>query len=753
MRMIYQDATKTPAERAQDLLSRMSLREKVGQLNQKLYGFAIYDKDGDAVHFRKEFTDEVEKYGGLGTLYGLYRADPWSQRDFTTGLVGEMQKKAYNQAQKYVIEHSRFGIPMLMSSECPHGHQALDGYLLPVNLAVGAAWNPELTERAYQVCGRQLRELGVDFALISMLDVLRDPRWGRSEECYSEDPTLAAALAKAAVRGCQSQGVEVVAKHFCAQGETTGGTNASAARIGERELREIHLPAMQACCEANVQGVMAAYNEIDGIYCHANRTLLQKILREELGFTGVVMADGVAIDRLNTLTGDFAASAALALNAGVQISLWDESFSHLEEAVERGLVEEAAIDQAVFAVLELKFRRGLFEHPYLEETAPTVFDYHQQPESLQLARESAVLLKNNGLLPMEDLQTKKIAVIGPQADGLYHQLGDYTPPVREGVTLLSALKEKLPGAEITYAPGCSICGDDESGIAEAVRIAGESDVVILAVGGSSSRFAGATFDSNGAAISDGGLQMDCGEGVDCTELSLPGVQEKLIAEVISLGKPTAAVVIAGRPYAIAPLLHGADALLYAFYPGPMGGQALCELLTGEYAPAGRLPCSLPKDAGRLPCYYNYKASYTPVEEPWLLPFGFGMTYTEFTCEGAALPRQGELSVLEGGGVLSVGVTIKNTGSRAAYAVPQLFVQELPSPALAKSGALPRVKELKAFAKVYLQPGESRECTLTLDKNALMRLDRNSRRALEQRRFRLLLEESGTLWASEELSLQ
>lgn len=749
--MIYQDQTRSPKDRAEDLLSRMTLREKVGQLNQRLYGFSAYEKEGQALRLTREFTEEVKYWGGLGVLYGLYRADPWSKRDFTTGLSGVEMKRAYNLAQRYVIEHSRFGVPMLTSSECPHGHQALDGYLLPVNLALGAAWNPALTERAYEVCGAQLRELGVDFALVSMLDVLRDPRWGRSEECYSEDPALSAALAKAAVTGCQKQGVAVVAKHFCAQGETTGGINASAARIGERELREIHLPPMKACCEAGVQGVMAAYNEIDGVFCHMNRRLLQTILRDELGFTGVVMADGVAIDRLNLLTGDFAASAALALDAGVEISLWDTAFSKLEEAVRRGLTTEAQIDRAALRVLELKFARGLFERPYLDECPPKVFSYQNHPESLELARQSPVLLKNNGLLPLTEIKGKKIAVIGPHADGLYHQLGDYTPPMRPGagVTLLSALRERLGEKAVRFEPGCTVCGMDESGIAAAVRAAEESDLVVLAVGGSSSRFAGAKFDTNGAAIVEDEVQMDCGEGVDSPSLRLPGVQNELIRAVLEVQKPVAAIVVAGRPYAVPELLAGADALFYAFYPGPMGGQALAELLLGDRSPAGRLPASLPKGAGQLPCYYNYKASYSPAEPPWLLPFGYGLAYTTFACRAALLPQTASMDELSRGRSIEIRFTAENTGRMAAYAVPQLFVQEEASP---HARATPRVKELKAFTKVWLEPGEARDCVLTLDGGALSRWDGQGSATLSPRRFRLLLEEGGACWASGTLSL-
>ena len=548
--MLFQDKNRTPRERAEDLLSRLTLREKVGQLNQRLYGFSSYERKGEEILLSQELQDEVERWGGLGVLYGLYRADPWSQKDFRNGLYGVYAKRAYNQVQRYVMEHSRFGIPVLMSSECPHGHQALDGYLLPVNLGVGAAWNPDLTREAYGVCGKQLKELGVHYSLMSMLDVLRDPRWGRSEECYGEDPVLCARLAKAAVEGCQGAGVPVVAKHFCAQGETTGGVNASAARIGERELREIHLPPMQACCDAGVQGVMAAYNEIDGVYCHGNPWLLKTVLREEMGFAGAVMADGCALDRLDNLTGSSPASGALGLSSGVDISLWDQAFAHLEEAVEQGLVSQEAVDQAALRVLEQKFALGLFDHPYLDETEPENFKVGDYPQSLELARQGAVLLKNEGLLPLQ-AKGKKIALIGPNAHELYNQLGDYTPqqPEGAGVTLLEGLQALL-GEQIPYALGCPVCGADDSGIPQAVELAKESDLVILAVGGSSSRFAGAAFDTNGAAILDGPVQMDCGEGVDCSTLRLPGCQEELCRQVLATGTPVAAVVIAGRPYAI-----------------------------------------------------------------------------------------------------------------------------------------------------------------------------------------------------------
>ena len=397
----YQNTALSPEERAKDLLGRMTLKEKVGQLNQRLYGFRIYERQGEEFTLTDEFKEEVERMGGLGVLYGLYRADPWADKDEKTGIVPELSAKAYNMVQHYVMEHSRLGIPMMMSSECPHGHQALGGGLLPVNLAAGATFDPALLSEGYKACGKQLKSGHVELALMSALDMARDPRWGRSEECYSEDPCLAAAMAKAAVTGMQSTGVGSVAKHFCAQGETTGGVNASAARIGERELREIHFPSAKACCEAGVEGIMAAYNEIDGVYCHRNAWLLRDVLRGEMGFDGIVMADGLAVDFLKNTEGDTLHAAVAARKAGVDVSLWDEAFGRLGEAVDQGLLEESQIDEAVLRVLKLKFEKGLFEHPYMEENMLSPEEAGIPEVSLALARESAVLL--NGIYAVGDV--------------------------------------------------------------------------------------------------------------------------------------------------------------------------------------------------------------------------------------------------------------------------------------------------------------------------------------------------------------
>lgn len=745
----FRDSTLSPAERAADLLARMTIREKVGQLNQKLFGFKSYERHSDTVELSTSFKEEVKKWSGLGVLYGLYRADPWADKNFSTGLTGTTAVKAYNMAQKYVMEHSRFGIPMLLSTECPHGHQALDGYLLPTNLAMGAAWNPALIEDGFSVVGKQLKEMGVDLALISMLDVLRDPRWGRSEECYSEDPYLCARNAEAAVRGCVSQGVEALAKHFCAQGETTGGVNASAARIGERELREIHFPPMAAAAKAGAKGVMAAYNEIDGIPCHSNAWLLQDVLRGEMGFEGIVMADGCAIDRLDMLTnGDNAENGAYALTAGVDVSLWDNGFSHLEEAVERGLISETLLDRSVLRILEMKFARGLFEHPYLEEKPLTAFTAEQYPQSLEIARQSVVLLKNDGILPHHMRQPIRIAVIGPNADSIYQQLGDYTPPLREGegITVLQAL-QNIPDrvSDIHFAPGCTICGEETDGIQEAAKLAADSDLVFLVLGGSSSRFEGANFDVNGAAIVGSKLQMDCGEGVDTASLELPGRQNELAEAVFAAGTPVVSILISGRPHAVEQIAEKSRAVLWAFYPGPWGGQAIAEIITGQINPSGCMPVSVPRTTGQIPAYYNARASYDKmryhdVTNTPLYPFGFGMHYTTFAVDTVACETEISCDALRSGKHITLRCTVTNTGDRAGYATLQLYIQGL-------SGSIVRrVRELKAFEKIWLQIGEKKTVELTLDLHALGVWTRSMHFDAEPGTVRLYLEESGTpMW--------
>ncbi len=708
----YKNPALSPEVRAEDLLSRMTLREKIGQLTQRLYGFGIYRREGDEILFDDEFRAEVQRYSGIGTIYGLHRADPWSAKDFETGLTGSLAVKARNQLQKYVIEHSRLGIPALLSSECPHGHQALDGYLLPVNLAAGCTFEPALLEEAAKVSGQQLKAMGVDLSLVSCLDILRDPRWGRSEECFSEDPFLASRMAKAVVRGIQSQGVDVTAKHLCAQGETTGGVNASAARIGPRELREIHLPPVKACVEAGVSGFMAAYNEIDGIYCHANRALLTDLLRGEYGFEGFVMSDGVAIDQLDAVTGDRCASGALALNAGVDMGLWDTGFAMLEEAVQRELVEESRIDEACKRILSVKFRRGLFENPYLPENDDYCkYNYVNYPQVKSLAEQSLVLLKNQDILPLNKAKPLRLGLFGPNADAIYNQLGDYTPPVRPetGITPLRGLRELLAGTgvELSYHPGCTMF-DPAARLTELMEVAKNCDVMVACVGGSSSRFAAAgEFDSNGAMKNQNAITMDCGENVDDHLLSLPGRQLELLQFLRATGKTVITVLIGGRPYEMHGIEICSDAIIQAFYPGLTGGEAIAKLIFGDIEPAGRLSVTLPDHVGQLPVAYNAKDSYRYCayyrgQKP-RYTFGSGLTYTRFGYE------------LVSADSTNLTVRVTNTGSRSGWAVPQLYLHRT-------QGVVTSRTALWAVAKRLLAPGEIWETTLPIPAEALMQWD-------------------------------
>lgn len=710
------------AAKAKELLAQMTLTEKVGQVNQKLYGFWCYEKKNGEFELSEEFCKEVDKYSGLGILYGLYRADPWSGRSYENGLWGAEAIRVYNKMQRYVMEHSRLGIPMLLSTECPHGHQALGGYLLPVNLGTGATFDPELYERACRVCARQVKDMGVDLALVSMLDILRDPRWGRSEECYGEDPCLSARMAAAGVRGFQGEGVTVVAKHFAAQGETTGGINASAARIGERELREIHLPAAKACCEEHVGGIMAAYNEIDGVYCHGNPHLLKEILRGEMSFDGIVMADGIAIDQLAAVTGDKLHAGARALNSGVDAGLWDEGFGLLEEAVKTGLTDEEQLDRAVLAVLTEKYARGLFDEPFLEETIEE-YTSQQYPESLQLARESVVLLENKifdgkeSILPLKNVS--KIAVVGPHADEIYDMLGDYSPALRkgEGCTILNGIRNFFDG-EVLYARGSDILTGTSEEVEEAKKVAEACDVIVLTIGGSSSRFGKVSFDANGAAKSGSEVSMDCGEGVDCSTLEISPAQRRLAQAMYESGKPVVTIVVSGRPMILTEDARRSAALLQSFYPGPEGGRALAEILFGIVNPSGVLPASLPVSPGQLPVYYNPKASYRTWQyydgnhEP-LYPFGYGMSYTDFSCTNIETKVfASEARVLNAMDLrekaTEISFELQNTGERDGDAVVLLYIQG------SGNSVVRRVKELKDFRRVSLKAGERKTVSLSLN---------------------------------------
>ncbi|MGW2637104.1 glycoside hydrolase family 3 N-terminal domain-containing protein [Streptomyces sp. NPDC001348] len=681
----------------------MTLREKVGQLNQRMYGWHAYRRTpGGDFELTDALHAETERFAGLGALYGLLRADAWSGVDHTTGAGAEHGADLADMVQRHVLGRSRLGIPALFVEEVPHGHLALDGTVLPVNLAVGATWDPELYERAAAHAAAELRSRGGHLALVSALDIARDPRWGRTEECFGEDPYLAARLTQALVRGMQGapgdrfaeDKAPVVLKHFAGQGATVGGRNSAESELGWRELHEIHLPAARAGVRAGAAAVMAAYNEVDGLPCSGNRALLTGLLRQDWGFEGLVMADGLAVDRLARITGDKVSAGALALNAGVDLSLWDEGFTHLQEAVERGLVGEKALDAAVARVLRLKFRLGLFDRQGPTPSAPA----GGRELSTALARAAVTLLRNDGRTLPVRADVSRIAVLGPQADTTAHQSGDYTAPQRPGTgsSVLDALHRLAPpGVGIRHARGCALTGDDRSGIPEAAAAAAACDLAVVVLGGSSARTPDTGFAANGAALTDV-RELTCGEGADLAGLGLGAAQYALLDAVVATGTPTAVVLIQGRPHVVP---DTAAAVLTAWYPGPWGGEAIAEVLLGLAEPAGRLPVSVPRSVAQLPVHYNHKdteyGGYVDESAEPLHSFGHGLSYTSF-----------ELGAPRVSGP-EVAVDVTNRGDRYGRTVVQVYLRRLITP------VWPRTLELCAFEGVALAPGERRTVTMTL----------------------------------------
>jgi beta-glucosidase len=703
----YRRADVPVAERVRDLIARMTLTEKVGQVNQRLYGWRAWRRDGSGFAVTEELLAEARRFG-IGALYGLQRADAWSGQGWASGVTAAEGAELAAEVQRAIVAESRLGIPALFVEEVPHGHQALDGTVLPVALAVASTWDPDLYEEASRAVAAEVRARGVHVALVSTLDVLRDPRWGRAEETFGEDPYLAAAFTTAAVRGLQGSGagepipadrVAVVLKHAAGQGATVGGRNWAATELGWRELAEIHLPPVRAAADAGAAGIMAAYSEVDGMPAAANRRLLTDVIRGNLGFAGLVMADGTALDRLVRLTGDPVSAAALALRAGTDLSLWDEVYPHLGTAVERGLLAEEELDRAVARVLELKFRLGLFDSdpPVTPATDPDA----ARRLSAEMAARSVTVLRDDGVLP---LRGRRIAVLGPHADTLVHALGDYTAPQRPGTgtTIAAALRAGVPeGVEVKTASGADIATGDESGISAAVALAGKADVVVLCLGGSSARDAETRFDVNGAARADGPRsQMTSGEGVDLAALRFGAGQYALLRAVVETGTPVVAVVVQGRPHVLDEVLSAAGACLCVFYPGPALGTAIADVLLGRREASGRLPVSLPRDAASLPVYYNHRdhdwAGYVDEPPGPLVPFGGGADLNPLVLSAPELSS----SVSVAGAEVTCRVAVRHDGPVRVSTVVQLYLRRV------TATAWPRVRELRGFQRVSVPPGDT-----------------------------------------------
>lgn len=749
--MNYKDASLSIEARTEHLLGLMTLQEKVGQLVQ-LFGWKVYERNGGQITLTESFKEEAAQ-GKIGSLYGVLRADPWTEVTLETGLSPREGAETMNAIQRCAIEHSRLGIPILFGEECSHGHMAIGATVFPVPLSLASAWNLELYERVCRAIALETRSQGGAATYSPVLDVVRDPRWGRTEETYGEDPYLASAMAEAAVRGLQGERLDaddsVVAtlKHFAGYGSSEGGRNSAPVHMGLRELHEVDLKPFRAAVRAGAKSVMTAYNEIDGIPCTSDPYLLTDVLRKQWGFDGFVITDCGAINML-VWGHDTAASpeeaAAAALKAGVDMEMSGDMFrAHLEQAVLNGRVDMAVLDQAVSRILRIKFELGLFERPYVdpERAARIIGSREHAALARQAALEGIVLLKNKDrLLPLSKDGAGKIAVIGPNADNMYNQLGDYTSPQpRQNVsTVLDGIRNRLAHApeRVLYAPGCRIKDDSREGFDTAVETAAKADVVVLVLGGSSARdFGEGTIDlRTGASIVTDSphSDMDCGEGIDRATLALSGVQRELAQEIAKLGKPLVVVYINGRPVAEPWIDERADAILEAWYPGQEGGNALADLLFGDANPSGRLTVSIPKDVGQLPVRYNGKRTtgrrYLETDTKPSYPFGYGLSYTEFEYGPLSLSD----SEIAANGSTRATVCITNKGGRAGAETVQLYIGD-------KVSSVTRpAKELKGFAKVFLAPGETREVTFEIGAEQLSFVGRNLEETVEEGEFDVMV---------------
>ncbi|GIJ54194.1 glycoside hydrolase family 3 N-terminal domain-containing protein [Virgisporangium aurantiacum] len=720
MAEVFQDPTRPVGERVDDLLPRLTLREKVGQLNQRLFGWTAWRRTGGRIATTDALDEEAERWGGLGAVYGLLRADAWSGRDWTNGADPHLSREVAATVQERVVTASRFGIPALFVEEAPHGHQALGSQLFPTSLGAAAAWRPDLVERAAAHVAREVRARGAHVAMVSALDVLRDPRWGRSEECFGEDPLLAALCTRALVRGMHTEpGIAVVLKHLIGQGAAIGGRNSSGAPIGPRELSEVHLAAARAGVDAGALGVMAAYNDIDGVPCVAHERLLTGVLRDEWGFEGIVMADMFAVDRLMRVTESPAAAAALALRAGVDLSLCDVSYTALERAVTDGLVAESYVDRACRRVLALKVRLGL-----LDEPAPLPAFPPPDPVS-ELVASTAVLLRNRGdLLPLT-VRPRRVAVIGPNADDVRCLLGDYVPPLPPGAgtTVFEAVRAIVGDAVTT--PGCTHLDAIDGGRERAADLAADADLVVLVLGGTGVRDYDDDFEANGAARLGGARPAaTTGEGFDAAEVELPPAQRELADAVVAAGTPVVAVIVSGRPHGIGHVADVCDAVIYAWYPGPAGAEAIAGLLLGDREPVGRLPVSLPRSSAVLPVVYNERLEttlrYVDAHAAAEFPFGAGIGYTTWSVGPARASHDTVTTAALPG--LSLTTTLANTGPRRGTQIVQLYARAL------IPGLLPRRAVHCGFTRVTLDAGAAETVRVEVEPDALPALGLDARSA-------------------------
>jgi beta-glucosidase len=745
---LYKDAKASLDARVNDLIGRMTLEEKLGQLVTHL-GWEMYDKRGDKVtvsdRFKKAVADQK-----IGNLWATLRADPWTQKTLANGLDPYNAAKATNMLQKYNLEHSRLQIPIFLAEECPHGHMAIGTTVFPTAIGQGSTWNPTLIGKMAETISREARLQGGHIGYGPVLDLAREPRWSRVEETYGEDPFLNSMMGTAMVKGFQGDnigsGVNVIStlKHFTAYGVPEGGHNGGPVSVGLRELYQSYLPPFKAAVQAGALSIMTAYNAIDGVPCTANPFLLKEILRDQWGFKGFVVSDLGSVNGLagnQGIAGSLTEAAELALNAGVDNDLGGSAFTTLGKSIERNAVAQSRLDEAVKRILTLKFQMGLFENPFVnpDKAKKQVRDQAAIAVARQVAQESIILLKNDKqTLPLSK-QIKSIAVIGPNANNIYNQLGDYTAPQAEDnvITPLEGIKAILPASvKLNYVKGCDIRDTSNSDIAGAVRAARASDVAVVVLGGSSARDFKTEYISTGAAtVSTSKSQftsdMESGEGFDRQSLDLLGKQLELLKAVAATGKPVVLVFIGGRPLNLNWPAENVSAIICAWYPGQAGGQAIADVLFGDYNPAGRLPVSIPRNVGQLPVYYNdrnqNKHAYVEGPADALYGFGHGLSYSSFAYKNLSIQ-----AAEQPGLKVKVSVDVSNTSNKAGDEVVQLYLHD------EKASSVVPLKQLKAFKRLHLKAGETQQVSFELKKEDLLIYDANMKPVVEKGSFKVMI---------------
>jgi beta-glucosidase len=749
----YKNARLPIDTRVADLLSRMTLEEKVAQLTCLWTNRPQVKPQTD---FSTDLGDFSPQKGAQAMKYGIGQiARQREQKGPREGAVFA------NAVQKWLIENTRLGIPAILHDEILHGHMARGSTSFPQPIALSTTWDLQFIFRIFTAAAQETRARGSHQVLGPNLDIARDPRWGRTEETYGEDPYLTSRMAVAIVKALQGSGpmiegdhVIATAKHFAAHGQPEGGTNIAPANYSERVLREFFLPSFEAAVtESGIASVMASYNEIDGVPSHANKWLLEKVLREEWGFKGHVVSDYFAIPQLMELhhvAVDKAEAAKLALEAGVDIELPDpDCYALLVQLVKQGKVPEALIDKAVARNLRAKFMLGLFENPYVDPERAVQVTNSPEHRALaaEAARRSITLLKNDHrLLPLDRKALKSIAIIGPNADRVH--LGGYSDNPGRGVSVLQGIKDKVGDKiKVTFAEGCKITKEggnwfadtahlsdpeeDAKLISEAVEVAKAADVALLVLGGNE--------DTN----KEGWAPNHLG---DRDSLDLVGRQNDLVKAILATGKPTVVLLINSGPLSINYIAENVPAILEGFYLGQETGVGVADVLFGDYNPAGKLTVSFPRSVGQLPIFYNRKPTakrgYLFTSKEPLFPFGYGLSYTTFEYSNPKV-SPAQIGMAD---QARVSVTVTNTGERAGDEIVELYIRDL------VSSVTRPVMELKDFRRIPLAPGESKIVEFTITPDKLSFFDLNMKRVVEPGWFDIMVGTSSVKYQTVKLEV-